>query len=119
MEIKGNLKQVHPIVTRGEKNFESRKVWIDTDTDGKYPQVIEMQASGEKIGMFDGVSVGAPVNCHINLRGRKWTGADGVTKVFNTLECWRVEAAGSSQELAPAVSNMAAPVLPDTGDLPF
>ena len=121
MEIKGNLKQVHPIITRGEKNFESRKVWLDTETDGKYPQVIEIEVSGEKIGLFDGVAPGCPINCHINLRGRLWTGADGVGKVFNTLQCWKIEAAGSQQARPAPASQQGFPVeeLPDNSDLPF
>lgn len=117
MEIKGKLKQVHPIITRGEKNFESRRVWIETDTDGDHPQVIELQASGKKIGIFDGVAVGADVNCHINLRGREWVGTDGVTKVFNTLECWRVEAAGGVQDTPNNIGG--APKIEDTSSLPF
>lgn len=116
MEIKAILKQIHPIVVRGEKNFESRKIWLDTDTDGKYPQVIEIQASGEKVGIFDGVSIGAPVTCHINLRGREWAGTDGVAKVFNTLECWKVEANGLPPIAATPIAEV---VLPETGDLPF
>ena len=121
MEIKGNLKQVHPIIIRGEKNFESRKVWLDTETDGKYPQVIEIEVSGEKIGLFDGVSVGAPVNCHINLRGKLAMCKDGIERVFNTLQCWKVEAAGSQQAPPAPASQQGFPVeeLPDNGDLPF
>lgn len=111
MEIQGTLKQLNPVIERGE--FKSRKVWLDTDTETKYPQVIELELSGKGIDIFDGISIGAPVTCSINLRGRSWTDPQGVVKVFNTLQCWKVQAAGSSPKAEPAVK------LPETGDLPF
>lgn len=126
MEIKGTLKQIHPIVTRGEKNFESRKIWLDTDTDSKYPQVIELQVSGEKVGIFDGVSVGAAITCHINLKGREWVdnnhvkNPDCLAKVFNTLECWRIDGNSELPAKAPSSDFAKNDALPDTDeDAPF
>lgn len=98
MEIQGTLKQLQPVIERGE--FKSRKVWINTDTETKYPQVIELEVSGKNIDIFDGVSNGAPVICSINLRGREWVNPDtvknptGAAVVFNTLSCWKVAAGG-------------------------
>jgi single-strand DNA-binding protein len=88
MEIKAILKALQPIVERGD--FKSRKVWL-TVPDEKYPQVIEVEVQQSKVDMFDNIAVGAPVLCHINLRGREWTDPQGVVKVFNSLVCWRVE----------------------------
>lgn len=90
MEIKGKLKQINPVIERQE--FKSRKIWVTTEDNPQYPQTIELEVSGKSLDIFDGVSIDAPVVCHVNLRGREWTGTDGITKVFNTIQCWRVEA---------------------------
>jgi len=92
MEIKGTLKQVHPVILRNE--FKSRKVWLTTD--GEYPQTVEIEVNGKSLDIFEGVSIGAPVICHINIRGREWKNKEGVTVVFNTLQCWKVQAGGAS-----------------------
>lgn len=121
MEIKAKLKQVLPVVEKGE--FKSRKIWVTTEDNPQYPQTIELEVSGKSLDIFNNVSPGADVTCHINLRGREWTPADGgATRVFNTLACWRVEAAGTQQP-APKVpaSQEGFPVveLPEVGGLPF
>lgn len=117
MEIKGTLKKLHPEVLRNE--FKSRKIWLTTTDNPEYPQTIEIEVNQAKVDMFNGISIGAPVICHVNLRGREWTGTDGVTKVFNTIVCWKVEANGAAlpTQAAPAISTSVE--LPDTGDLPF
>lgn len=100
MEIQGTLKDLKPVIERGE--FKSRKVWINTDTETKYPQVIELEVSGKNIDIFDGVSIGAPVTCSINLRGREWVAPDegAIPRVFNTLSCWKVAAGGVQTSIA-------------------
>lgn len=119
MEIKGQLKALQPIVERGE--FKSRKVWITTDADTKYPQTVELEVSGNSIDIFDNVAIGATVVCHVNLRGREWQPAEGPAKVFNTLACWRIEVAGQTAGPAPASQQgFGSPELPeDDGKLPF
>ena len=107
MEIKGKLKQINPVIERQE--FKSRKIWVTTEDNPQYPQTIELEVSGKSLDIFEGVSIDAPVVCHVNLRGREWTGTDGITKVFNTIQCWRVEAdkaaAGFGVPALPALDN--------------
>ncbi len=119
MEIKGKLKQINPVIERQE--FKSRKIWLTTEDNPQYPQTIELELSGKSLYIFDGVSIGAPVVCHVNLRGREWTGTDGVTKVFNTLQCWRVEADNTQSARPAPASQQGFTDVPDlpTGDLPF
>jgi len=121
MEIKGTLKQVHPEILRGE--FKSRKVWLTLADNPEYPQTIEIEVNGKSIDIFNGVSVGAPVTCHVNLRGREWVNPDqvknpnGTAQVFNTIQCWKVEANGqAAQAQTPLPGNTSvAPV----DDLPW
>lgn len=118
MEIQGTLKQLNPVIERGE--FKSRKVWIVTAENPEYPQTIELEVSGKSLDIFDNIAPGAPVTCHVNLRGREWTNpADNVTKVFNTLQCLKVAGVGSGQS-SPAAAPQVAPELPvEDNSLPF
>lgn len=102
MEIKGVLKQIHPTVTNG--NFESRKIWLTLDPQGQYPQTIELEAQQKNLNVFNSVSIGQWVTCHINLRGREWTNKEGKVVVFNTLSVWKVESAGKMAQPAAAIS---------------
>ena len=122
MEIKGTLKKVLPEITRGE--FKSRKVWLILAENPEYPQTIEIEVNGKSIDIFNNIAEGATVNCHVNLRGREWTNPDtvknptGAATVFNTIQCWKVEAVGSTPQAANPV-NQPSGKLPDTDDLPF
>lgn len=118
MTITGKLKQLHEVKDTGK--FKSRKVWITTEENPQYPQTIELELNQGNIDKCNNIAVGAPCTFHINLRGREWTGDDGVTKVFNTLVCWKVESAAGY--VAPAAAGQAAPVDSTTepkDDLPF
>ncbi len=48
--------------------------------DGKYPQYITLQATGDKTSLLDGYKVGEEVEASFNLRGREWQ-----DKHFNSL----------------------------------
>ena len=121
MEIKGKLKAIQPLVEKS--NFKSRKIWLTTEDNPTYPQTIEIEVQQDKADMFANVAIGAEVNCHINLRGREWTGADGVVKVFNSLVCWKVDGvaytkpAEAATPSAPLATVTTGPVLDDS--LPF
>ena len=121
MELKAKFKKQLDVVVKSD--FKSRKVWVTTEDNPDYPQTIEVEVHKDKVDMFNNISEGAPVTLHINLRGRTWTGTDGIEKVFNSLVCWKVEADSNAVPYAPAVANNVAdcppPKLEDTGSLPF
>ena len=90
MELKGILKQINPVVERG--NFKSRKVWLTTEADSKYPQTIEVELQQDKVDLLASVAIGSDVNLHLNLRGNFWTNKEtGKESVFNSLVCWKVD----------------------------
>jgi len=89
MEIKCKFKQQNDVVERA--NFKSRKVWVITEDDSKYPQTIEVEVAQDKIDLFNTCRPGQPLTLSINLRGREWTNPQGETKVFNTLQCWKFD----------------------------
>jgi hypothetical protein len=117
MNIKAVLLEMQPTKVVSDK-FKSREIWVEVA--GQYPQVLALQLTQEKCDSFNGV-LGQEMEFNINLRGRKWTNAQGETKVFNTLECreWKStgEAAPQPQAQAPSGGLTVADV--ENDDLPF
>jgi translation initiation factor IF-3 len=115
MNIKGRVKQIHPVESVGTNNFQKRKVWVEIDLDSKYPQTIEIEFQGEKSNLPDNFKVGDTVDFSLNLRGREWTNNNGEVKVFNTITAWKVQVDGGQSTPPAPIQN--APSEPD--DLPF
>ncbi len=115
MEIVAQLEQLQPVVER--EKFKSRKVWVTTEWDGKYPQTIEVELQQDKVDLLNDTPVGSEIKLYINLRGRKWTKPETqVTSVFNSLVAWKVDIlkTGLGTTAAPAAENN-----PNIEPLPF
>jgi uncharacterized protein (DUF2126 family) len=85
MQITGQVKKVHPIESVGANGFQKRRIWIETEQDSKYPQLVEAVCEGKKVGLADGINEGDVVEIEANLNGREYN-----DKVFNTISVWRV-----------------------------
>ena len=59
-------------------------------TSGEYSQEIGLEVTQDKVDLLDTFKVGDNITASVNLRGRKWTNAEGVNKYFNTIQAWRV-----------------------------
>jgi len=101
MNIKGRVKQIHPVESVGSNGFQKRKVWVEIDLDSKYPQTIEIEFQGEKSNLPDSFKVGDTVDFSLNLRGREWSSPAGETKVFNTITAWKVTVESTQSQTAP------------------
>jgi len=86
--LKGELKVINDTRQVSDK-FKLRE-FVLTDASGQYPQTIQFQASQDKTELLDSFKVGQQVEVFFNLRGREWTNADGIVKVFNTLDAWKI-----------------------------
>lgn len=83
LQIKGTVKRVLPKFEKG--NFKSTPVIIETD--GQYPQPIQLEFIGEKSDDADKFKGGETINAHFNLKGNEHEG-----KVYNKLQVWKWEA---------------------------
>ena len=90
MELKNvKIKSIGEIKTFGDAGFKVVKFVVETSE--QYPQVLELQCTQDKAdNLIKFNKVGDNVDCSINLRGREWTNKEGVVKVFNTIEAWKV-----------------------------
>ena len=93
MEIKGKVIQVNPVQTLGANNFKKASIWIETAD--QYPQTIEIEFVKDKADEIQTIEVGSDVTVQIDIRGRKWTGNDGVEKVFTSIQGWKYESTSS------------------------
>lgn len=85
MQITGQIKKIHPVESVGSNGFQKRKIWIETEQESKYPQLIEVECAGQKVGLADNLKEGDLVELEANLNGRQWN-----DKVFNTISVWKV-----------------------------
>lgn len=125
-ELIGSLKIKNDTQVVSDK-FSKREFVLTTDTATQYPQYISLQLTQDKCALLDQFNVGDELKVSFNLRGREWSGPQGI-RYFNSLEAWRIEraTAGASQP-AYSAQPAAAPVNnPDiissqstADDLPF
>ena len=87
MEIKGKVAFIGEKQQVSDK-FAKREFVLETAE--QYPQQILIQATNERCGILDKLTLGQEVTASINLRGRKWTDKDGNDKYFNTIEAWKI-----------------------------
>ncbi len=95
--------------------FRKREFVLEI-ADGKYPQTVMFQLTGDRCEQLDQFDEGKVVEVEFSLRGREWTSPKGDVKYFNTLDVWTVSAprAGVSDE-GPMPDDFMEPV----DDVPF
>jgi hypothetical protein len=99
-KIKGTVYKVSQEEIKSEK-FKKRDVILEV-IEGTYKQYLTVQFSNAKCDLLNNVRQGDMISVSINLRGRLWTGNDGIEKSFNTLEGWQIE----SDSLASTQTNI-------------
>jgi len=91
MEATGKLRVIYETKQISER-FTKRELVLEL-IDGKYPQSVLFQLTGDRCAMLDQFQVGDEVRVEFNLRGREWKNPQGEIKYFNSLEVWRIERA--------------------------
>jgi len=100
LKIKGTVYKVSQEEVKSEK-FKKREVILEV-IEGTYKQHLTVQFSNAKCDLLNNVQQGDMISISINLKGRLWTGNDGIEKGFNTLEGWQIE----SDSLASTQTNI-------------
>lgn len=124
-EVNGTLKVKKDTQVVSDK-FSKREFVITTDLATQYPQYISLQLTQDKCVLLDAYQVGDEIKVSFNLRGREWSGPEGI-RYFNSLEAWRIEKVGATQQsapqaTAPSFANEASVMQNDNAandDLPF
>jgi len=98
MEIKGKVHEIGE-VRQVSGTFRKRELVVEHSAGPQHREHIKFEAVQDRVGIFDGLSVGDAVTVHFDLRGRPWTDRNGKTSYFNTLRALKVEKDGPA---APA-----------------
>jgi single-strand DNA-binding protein len=137
MEVTGKLHTIFDTKQVSER-FTKREFVLEL-VDGKFPQTVLFQLTGDRCGSLDEFSIGDEVRLEFNLRGREWRSPQGDVKYFNSLDVWRIEpargaanaprrsggtgagrrAGGDPRDLDPPPPPSEPARDPDSDDLPF
>jgi len=98
MEVTGRVKVIGETQTFGANGFRKRELVVETFD--QYPQSILIEFVQDNVNLLDQYQIGQEVRVFINLRGREWVNPEGVTKYFNSVQGWRLEAY-QAQQAAP------------------
>lgn len=89
-KITARVKSVSDVKQVTEK-FAKRELVVEVQ-DGKYPQVLQFETSGDRNALLDPIRSGDTVTIDFDLRGRE--GKDG--RVWNTLSVWKLSVDGKA-----------------------
>lgn len=99
MEIQGKIHELSDTQVVSDK-FKKREIVIEYAENPTYPEFVKLEASQDKVTLFDNLRVGDNVEVFFNLRGRPWSDKSGKTSYFNTLSVWRIKKLdGASQPM--------------------
>jgi single-strand DNA-binding protein len=91
MEATGKLHTIFDTKQVSER-FTKREFVLEL-VDGKFPQTVLFQVTGDRCASLDAFQVGDEVRIEFNLRGREWRSPQGDIRYFNSLDVWRIESA--------------------------
>ncbi|HEY4056760.1 MAG TPA: DUF3127 domain-containing protein [Kofleriaceae bacterium] len=74
------------------EKFSKREFVVEV-ADGKYPQFVLFQLTGDRVSVLDDFKEGDQVRVTFNVRGREWRNPQGEVKYFNSLDVWKLEPA--------------------------
>jgi len=86
------------------ERFSKREFVVEV-ADGKYPQFVSFQLTGDRVSALDEFTVGDQVRVTFNLRGREWRNPQGEVKYFNSLDVWKLEQARSNESRSNGNAN--------------
>ncbi len=89
-EVTGKIHAIFDTAKVSER-FTKREFVVELTDNPKYPQLVQFQLTGDRVGYLDDLRVGDVVAIEFSLRGREWKSPRGEVKYFNSLDAWRVE----------------------------
>ena len=115
MTISGKVISVKEKQQLTEK-FAKRCLWLETD--GKYPQTIEIDFVNNNCALLDNIAINEMVDVEFEVRGKQ-----SKDRVFNSLNAWKIAAHPKADESRMvrqgSMSTPPAPIGNEVDDLPF
>ena len=119
MNIKGKILEINPTQQIND-TFRKREFVLEYAENPQYPEFVKFECIQDKCDLLDTFQSGSDVDVYFNLKGRKWVDPQGVTKYFNSLQAWKIDALSAEAGAAPSSESAAQDVPPiSEDDLPF
>lgn len=112
-EITGTVHTIHP--TQDFPSGFSKREFVVTTDEGKYPQEIKLEAVKDKCGLLDAYQPGDPIVCSFNIRGNEYNG-----KHYVNLVAWKFDrASGRPATITPPTPPVQSDITQDADEIPF
>lgn len=109
LSISGTIIEISDVQQISD-SFKKREFVVEYVENPQYPEFVKFEAIQDKCAQLDAYKVGDKLTIQFNLKGRKWTDKTGQVKYFNSLQAWKLEAAGSSSQAPTSQSPETAPL---------
>ena len=103
-EIQGQIHSIGDTTEYGNNGFTKREFVIKLTGDNEnpaYPNHIALELIKDKCVMMDNHHIGDEIQVQFNLSGRLWSGGGNPEKCFTSLQAWKVDSVGASDNMAP------------------
>jgi hypothetical protein len=118
MELLAKILRVENLEQISEK-FKKRRIIVEYAKDIKYPQTLEFTLVQNNVPLADGINPGDEVKLLFDLKGKEFVDKNSITRVFNSLEVWRIEVTKKSPDFVEAPSDNTGNTYSDDEPLPF
>lgn len=122
MKVLGKLLDIQE-TQQVSDTFRKRAFVLEYAENPQYTEYISFELIQDRCDLLDSFQTGQDVEVSFNLRGRKWINPEGVTKYFNSLQAWRIEAGAPAAHAASNKENTntndTAAASNEEDDLPF
>ena len=88
-KLSGRVHFIGETKSFGTSGFVKREFVLETERDGKYPQMAKFEATKDRTKHLDDIAVGDEVAVEFNVRGREYS-KNGTTSYFTSLEAWKI-----------------------------
>ncbi|MGW8123872.1 DUF3127 domain-containing protein [Roseivirga echinicomitans] len=109
MELKAKLLEIFP-TQQVSGSFKKREFVVEFAENPQYPEYVKFEAIQDKCDLLDSFKPNQMVNVSFNLKGRKWTDAQGQVKYFNSLQAWKITPESAGQNAPKASGNTPPPL---------
>lgn len=118
MEIIAKILRIEKLEQYSEK-FKKRKLIVEYAKNVNYPQTLEFVLVQNNVGLADNLNQGDEVKLLFDFKGNEFVDKSGITRVFNSLEVWRIEMLKKSLDFAEAITENSVNKYDDNDELPF
>ena len=118
MEIVAKILRIENLEQISEK-FKKRRLIVEHSKNINYPQTLEFILIQNNVFLADSINPGDEVKLLFDLKGKEFVDKNGITRVFNSLEVWRIEVIKKSLDFVEVPSNSSSNTYSDDEPLPF